>query len=79
MGKETPLLAVRASYVSSSSLYSEKSLRSLVKVAEAPKSSMNSISHFFRSCHFTRSFTTPIGLLLLHFLELVQFTDKLVF
>ena len=70
MGKGTPLLAVQASNVSSSSLYSEKSLRSLVKVAEAPESPMNSISPFFRSCHLTRSFATPIGSLLLHFLQL---------
>ena len=44
MAKGAPLLAVRALDFSFSSLYSEKSLRSLVKVAEAPESPMNSIS-----------------------------------
>ena len=48
MVKGTPLLAVWALNVSLSSLYSEKSLRSLVKVAEAPESPMNSISPFFQ-------------------------------
>ena len=78
MAKGASLLAVQASNISSSSLYSEKSLRLFVKVAEAPESPMNSISPFFRSAHLTRFFATPIGSLLLHFLQLVQFADKLI-
>ena len=73
--KGTPLLAVWASCVSTNSLYSEKSFRLLVKVAEAPESPMNSISPFFRSACLTRSFATPIGSLLLLFLQLVQFAS----